>query len=212
MATYKITPNEVMAAIQDKNLEAAPGRFGENSKEVFEYVIKYKGKLNKPEEYENIAIRANSDGSILRLKDVARIEFGAYSYSSLTRLNGKKGIVIGVMQLAGSNANEIQIAINKLMEKAAKDFPNGIKYNIFYSTKIALDQSIDQVKHTLIEAFILGIYCRVYLSSGFPFYIDSGYCGSGCNIGYILFHAVIRLFYQPAHTFRSCTRDWYRSR
>jgi HAE1 family hydrophobic/amphiphilic exporter-1 len=155
MATYQVTPNEIMAAIQDKSLEAAPGRFGEKSKEVFEYVIKYKGKLNKPEQYENIAIRANADGTILRLKDVARIEFGAYSYASLTRLNGKKGIVIGVVQLAGSNSNEIQIAINKLMEKSAKDFPDGIKQNIFYSTKVALDQSIDQVKHTLIEAFIL---------------------------------------------------------
>ncbi|WP_316788559.1 efflux RND transporter permease subunit [Pedobacter frigoris] len=155
MATYQVTPNDVMRAIQDKSLEAAPGRFGEKSNEVFEYVIKYKGKLNKPEEYENIAIRANTDGTILRLKDVARIEFGAYSYSSLTRLNGKKGVVIGVIQLAGSNSNEIQIAINKLMEKSAKDFPSGIKHNIFYSTKVALDQSIDQVKHTLIEAFIL---------------------------------------------------------
>ncbi|MFN0255436.1 efflux RND transporter permease subunit [Pedobacter ureilyticus] len=155
MATYKVTPNEVMGAIQDKSLEAAPGKFGERSKEVFEYVIKYKGKLTKPEEYENIAIRSNADGSILRLKDVARVELGAYSYNSLTRLNGKKGIVIGVIQLAGSNSNEIQIAINKLMEKASKDFPKEIKHNIFYSTKVALDQSIDQVIHTLIEAFIL---------------------------------------------------------
>lgn len=107
MSNYKVTPNEIMSAIQDKSLEAAPGRFGEKSKEVFEYVIKYKGKLTKPEEYENIAIRANADGSILHLKDVARIEFGAYSYSSVTRLNGKKGIVIGVIQLAGSNSNDI---------------------------------------------------------------------------------------------------------
>jgi HAE1 family hydrophobic/amphiphilic exporter-1 len=155
MSTYQVTPKEVMSAIQDKSLEAAPGRFGEKSNEVFEYVIKYKGKLTKPEEYENIAIRANSDGSVLRLKDVARIEFGAYSYSSLTRLNGKKGIVIGVIQLAGSNSNEIQVAINKLLEKSAKDFPSGIKHNVFYSTKVALDQSIDQVKHTLLEAFLL---------------------------------------------------------
>ncbi len=155
MATYKVTPNEVMGAIQDKSLEAAPGKFGERSNEVFEYVIKYKGKLTKPEEYENIAIRTNSDGSILRLKDVARVELGAYSYNSLTRLNGQKGIVIGVIQLAGSNSNDIQIAINKLLEKAAKDFPKGIKHNVFYSTKVALDQSIDQVIHTLIEAFLL---------------------------------------------------------
>ncbi|WP_409416352.1 efflux RND transporter permease subunit [Flavobacterium sp. PS2] len=155
MATYQVTPNEVMKAIQDKSLEAAPGKFGERSKEVFEYVIKYKGKLTKPEEYENIAVRANADGSILRLKDVARIELGAYSYNSLTRLNGKKGVVIGIIQLAGSNSNEIQVAINKLMEKSAKNFPAGIKQNVFYSTKVSLDQSIDQVKHTLVEAFIL---------------------------------------------------------
>ncbi|RYF25915.1 MAG: efflux RND transporter permease subunit [Flavobacteriales bacterium] len=155
MATYKVAPAEVMRAIQDKSLEAAPGKFGERSNEVFEYVIKYKGKLTKPEEYENIAIRSNPDGSKLHLKDVARIELGAYSYNSLTRLNGKKGIVIGVIQLAGSNSNDIQIAINKLMLKASKDFPKGIKHNIFYSTKVALDQSIDQVIHTLIEAFIL---------------------------------------------------------
>ncbi|RKR82316.1 HAE1 family hydrophobic/amphiphilic exporter-1 [Mucilaginibacter gracilis] len=155
LAAYKITPAEVMAAIQDKNLEAAPGKLGERSSEVFEYIIKYKGKLTKPEEYENIAIRANTDGSVLRLKDVARVELGAYSYTSVTHLNGHDGIAIGLIQLAGSNANEIQIAVDKVMEKAAKDFPVGIKYNQFYRTKTALDESIDQVEHTLIEAFIL---------------------------------------------------------
>ena len=155
MAAYKITPNEVMAAIQDKNLEAAPGKLGERSSETFEYVIKYKGKLTKPEEYENIAIRANSDGSVLHLKDVARVELGSYSYTSATHLNGKEGIGIGLIQLAGSNANEIQLAVDKLMEKAAKDFPAGIKYNQFYRTKTALDESISQVEHTLVEAFIL---------------------------------------------------------
>ncbi|HEY4197511.1 MAG TPA: efflux RND transporter permease subunit, partial [Mucilaginibacter sp.] len=155
MATYKITPAEVMSAIQDKNLEAAPGKLGERSKEVFEYVIKYKGKLTKPEEYENIAIRANADGSVLHLKDVARVELGSYSYTSVTHLNGHDGIAIGIIQLAGSNANEIQIAVDKLMEKSAKDFPSGIKFNNFYRTKTALDESISQVEHTLVEAFIL---------------------------------------------------------
>ncbi|HEY8780509.1 MAG TPA: efflux RND transporter permease subunit [Mucilaginibacter sp.] len=155
MAAYKVTPAEVMAAIQDKNMEAAPGKLGERSKEVFEYVIKYKGKLTKPDEYENIAIRANADGSVLHLKDVARVELGAYSYTSLTRLNGHNGIAIGIIQLAGSNANEIQIAVDALMEKASKDFPAGIKYNNFYRTKTALDESITQVEHTLLEAFIL---------------------------------------------------------
>ena len=155
MATYKLTPNEVMAAIQDKNLEAAPGKFGESSKESFEFVIKYKGKLNQPEDYSNIIIRSNTDGSFLRLRDVARVELGAYTYGSETRINGKVGVNIGIMQLAGSNANEIQIAIQEFMEKASKDFPAGVKYLVLYNTKDALDQSIDQVKHTLIEAFIL---------------------------------------------------------
>jgi len=155
MAAYNITPAEVTAAIQDKNLEAAPGRFGERSNEAFEYVIKYKGKLTTPEEYQNIAIRANADGSVLRLKDVARVELGAYSYNSVSNLNGHDGIIIGIIQLSGSNANEIQIAIDKLMEKASKNFPVGIKYNQFYRTKTDLDESINQVEHTLVEAFIL---------------------------------------------------------
>ena len=91
MSNYQVSSNEVMKAIQDKILEAAPGKFGQHSQEVFEYVIKYKGKLTKTEEYENIAIRSNADRSVLRLKDVARVELGAFSYNSSTRLSGKKG-------------------------------------------------------------------------------------------------------------------------
>jgi HAE1 family hydrophobic/amphiphilic exporter-1 len=129
---------------------------------VFEYIIKYKGKLTKPEEYENIAIRANADGSVLHLKDVARVELGAYSYSSGTRLNGKDAVGVGIIQLAGSNANEVQIAVDKVMEKASKEFPVGIKYNQFYRVKTALDESVSQVVHTLIEAFIL-VFIVVFL-------------------------------------------------
>jgi HAE1 family hydrophobic/amphiphilic exporter-1 len=155
LQTYHLTPAEVMAAIQDKSLESAPGRFGQSSKEIFEYVIKYKGKLTKPEEYENIPIRTNSDGSFLRLKDVARVELGSYQYAATTRINGNTGAGIAVIQLAGSNSNEIQIAVEKLMKKVEKDFPVGIKYYTFYTTKTALDESISQVTHTLIEAFVL---------------------------------------------------------
>ncbi|QNK61372.1 efflux RND transporter permease subunit [Pedobacter sp. PAMC26386] len=155
MATYNLTPSEVMAVIKDKNLEAAPGKFGESSKNAFEYVLKYKGKLTKPEEYQNIIIRSNADGSFLRLKDVARVELGSYTYSNLTRVNTKPGLNIAIQQLSGSNANEIQIAITKFMKKAEKEFPKGVSYDVVYSTKTSLDQSIDQVIHTLIEAFIL---------------------------------------------------------
>lgn len=162
MAAYDLAPKDVMAAIQDKSLEAAPGKFGESSAESFEYVIKYKGKLTKPEDYENIVIRSNGDGSMLRLKDVARVEFGAYTYGNYTRVNGQPGINIASFQLAGSNSNEIQIAIMKLMDKASKDFPKGVKHLILYNTKDTLDLSIEQVKHTLIEAFIL-VFIVVFL-------------------------------------------------
>lgn len=162
MTSYNITPREVMGAIQDKNLEAAPGKFGESSTESFEYVIKYKGKLNKPADYENIIVRTNPDGSLLRLKDVARIEFGSYTYGNFSRLNGKASTNIMVIQLPGSNANDIQVSINELMEKAEKNFPKGVKYATIYNTKVMLDASISQVKSTLVEAFLL-VFVVVYL-------------------------------------------------
>ncbi|MFN3754490.1 efflux RND transporter permease subunit [Flavobacterium sp.] len=162
MANYNLTPREVIGAIQDKNLEAAPGRFGEASKEAFEYVIKYKGKLNNSGEYENIVIRSNADGSVLRLKDVARVELGSYTYASSTRIDGKSGLNIGIFQLPGSNSSDVQIAIKEMMEKASKDFPKDVKHLILYNTKDSLDLSIAQVKSTLIEAFIL-VFIVVFL-------------------------------------------------
>ncbi|MCF6132494.1 efflux RND transporter permease subunit [Flavobacterium wongokense] len=162
MAAYRLSSQEVLAAIQDKNLEAAPGRFGESSKEAFEYVIKYKGKLNQPLEYENIVIHSNADGSVLRLKDVARVEFGSYTYGSSTRIDGKSGLNIGIFQLPGSNSSDVQIAIKEMMEKASKDFPKDVKHLILYNTKDSLDMSISQVKSTLIEAFLL-VFLVVFL-------------------------------------------------
>lgn len=162
MASYNLTPQEVMAAIQDKNLEAAPGRFGESSDEAFEYVIKYKGKLNTPDQYENIVIHSNANGSVLRLKDVGRIELGSYTYGSSTRIDGKSGLNIGIYQLPGSNSSDVQIAIKEMMEKVSKDFPKDVKHIILYNTKDSLDLSIAQVKSTLIEAFIL-VFIVVFL-------------------------------------------------
>ncbi|ADB36883.1 efflux RND transporter permease subunit [Spirosoma linguale] len=157
-----LSPQEVLSAIREQNLEAAPGKIGENSREAFEYVIKYKGKLNQPEQYENIILKANTDGSLIQLKDVARIEFGSFTYSGDTRVNGKPSVGIAINQMAGSNANDIQVAILSIMDKAAGAFPKGINYTIGYSTKTFLDESIDQVTHTLIEAFIL-VFIVVFL-------------------------------------------------
>jgi len=155
LAAYTLSPQEVLGAIQDQSLEAAPGKFGENSKEALEFAIKYKGKLKTVEDFQNIVIRSNADGSALYLRDVARIELGAASYTNENKADGLVGVAFGINQTAGSNANEIQIAINKLMEKASHSFPKGVKYNVIFSTKTQLDDSINQVKTTLIEAFLL---------------------------------------------------------
>src|SRR5678809_994906 len=88
LAANNLSPQDVLNAIKDQNIEAAPGRLGQSSPESFEYIIKYKGKLNKNADYENMVVKANGDGSLLHLKDVARVEFGAYSYTSSNRLNG----------------------------------------------------------------------------------------------------------------------------
>lgn len=155
MAAYGLTPQEVSAAIQSQNLEAAPGSFGQMSNEPLQYVMKYRGKYALPEEYENIVIRANTDGSLLRLRDVARIEFGAYSYTVNTKANGKPGVVLAVYQSPGSNANKVETELRKVLEKASLSFPSGVEYSIPFSSKKVVDESIEQVQHTLIEAFLL---------------------------------------------------------
>ncbi|WP_210521311.1 efflux RND transporter permease subunit [Hymenobacter terricola] len=162
MAAYKIGTQEVLDAIADQNLEAAPGKFGESANEAFEYVIKYDGKLNRPADYENFVIRANADGSVLRLRDVARVELGAYTYVSQTRINGKPAIAMIIAQLSGSNANDIQIEVGKMLAKDSKSYPKGVHNLMLYSTKKALDASIEQVLHTLVEAFIL-VFLVVFL-------------------------------------------------
>lgn len=157
LAAYHLTPEEVITAINHQNLEAAPGRLGEGSESSFEYAIKYKGKMNQEVDYENIVIRADSHGRVMRLKDVARVELGSldHVYASAVSTRGKSDVGLFVYQVPGSNANEIQTAIYELMKQQAKSFPAGIKYNLSYSTKDFLDEAIEQVTHTLVEAFIL---------------------------------------------------------
>nr|WP_068890333.1 efflux RND transporter permease subunit [Pedobacter panaciterrae] len=162
MAAYSITPTEVMAAVKSKNQEAAPGRFGESSNRSFEYVLKYSGKYTKPEEYGNMIIRTNADGTMLKLKDVAKVELGSYTYNSLNTVHDKQSVLFEVVQLPGSNSREIQTHVAEFLKTAEKDFPPGIKQQILYNTKDMLDQSIDQVEHTLLEAFIL-VFIVVYI-------------------------------------------------
>lgn len=155
LAANNISAQDVLDAIKQQNLEAAPGRFGEGSTQSYEYILKYKGKFNQGQDYENIILKANADGSSLKLKDVARVEFGSFTYSASTKVMGKPGTGLAIFQTAGSNANDILIAVDKVLEKASLSFPKGIHYFNMYSAKEFLDASIDQVKETLIEAFIL---------------------------------------------------------
>lgn len=155
LSAYNLTPAEISAAIQSQNLEAAPGRFGDRTDEAMEYVMRYKGKFTEPQQYENIVVRAQNDGSVLRLKDIAEVEFAAYNYAITSKSNKKEAVSMAVYQMAGSNANEVQIELMKKMEELSKSFPDKMVYKIPFATKESLDQSINQVIMTLIEAFIL---------------------------------------------------------
>ncbi|MBL4674842.1 MAG: efflux RND transporter permease subunit [Mucilaginibacter sp.] len=155
MATYGLIPNDINNALAEQNIEAAPGKLGENSKQSFEYVLKYKGRLKKPVEFENIVIRSAKGGQLLRLKDVARVELGALTYNTETVTNGDASIALAVYQSAGSNAHEMINEVQKTLDNAAKSFPQGVSVYTIFSANEFLDVSIEKVIHTLIEAFIL---------------------------------------------------------
>ncbi len=155
MANYGLSTTDVTNAINEQSLEAAAGSLGQNAGESFEYVIKYKGRYKTAEEYENIFIKALGQGKFLQLKDVAKVELDAFSYSSLSLSKGNPGLSFGVFQTPGSNAQEIIEEIYVKLETLKKDFPEGIDYLINYDTNKFLTASIDKVKETLIEAFLL---------------------------------------------------------
>lgn len=155
LTAYNLSPREVIQAIEGQNREAAPGRFGQGSEEVFEYVLKYKGKLNEPKDYEDIIVKANNDGSVIRVKDLARVSFGSFSYAANSRLNGGPTSGIALLQTAGSNANEILIEAERQIEEFSRELPAGIEPIVMFNAKDFLDESISQVNRTLIEAFIL---------------------------------------------------------
>jgi hydrophobic/amphiphilic exporter-1 (mainly G- bacteria), HAE1 family len=162
LTANNLSAQDVLNAIRDQNLEAAPGRFGQNSTASFEYILKYKGKMSQNADYENIILKSSVDGSVVRLKDVARVEFGAFAYSANTLISGKPGIGIALFQTAGSNANDILTAAEEVMNKAARNFPKGIGYFNMYSAKEFLDESIAQVVETLVIAFVL-VFLVVYI-------------------------------------------------
>ena len=155
MSTYGLIPSDIITALSEQNLEAAPGRLGESNGQSFEYILKYKGKLAQPTEFENVIIKADKSGNILRLKDVARVEMGALNYSVATTSMNNPGIAMAVFQSPGSNARNVIIEAKKVLDEASKTFPTGVKYEILVDANEFLDSSISKVLRTLLEAFIL---------------------------------------------------------
>ncbi len=155
MAQYGLMPTDISAALAEQNIEAAPGQFGENGNQSFQYVMRYKGRLQNEQEFEDIIIRANADGEILRLKDVADVELGRLSYGFHSTTNGHIGCSAIVFQSPGSNATEVVKSIEKELEKFQKEAPKGIKIITSMSVNDFLFESIHEVVKTLIEAFVL---------------------------------------------------------
>jgi HAE1 family hydrophobic/amphiphilic exporter-1 len=159
MLSYNISANEVISSLQKQNISAAPGKVGEGSGQLdnqLQYVIKYGGKFFEPKQYEEIALRANPDGTILRLKDISNIEFGSMSYGMVSKTDGKPSASIMLKQRPGSNASEVIASVKeKMTELKGTSFPPGMEFNIAYDVSRFLDASIHEVLRTLIEAFLL---------------------------------------------------------
>ncbi len=156
MAQYGLMPKDVIAALNEQNIEAAPGQLGENAPDVtFQYMLKYKGRLATPEEFGEIVIRANESGELLRLKTIADVELGSLSYAIDTRSNGHEGITAMIYQSAGSNATQIINEIKALLEAEKRNFPPGVTYDILLDSNDFLFASIHEVIKTLLEAFVL---------------------------------------------------------
>ena len=162
MAQYKLIPNDVATALAEQNIEAAPGQFGERGNQTFQYTIRYKGRLQKPEEFENIVIKALDNGEVLRLKDIAQIELGRLTYSYNNMVNGHKAVSCIVYQMAGTNATQTISDIEKMLKEYESTLPSGMKINIAQSANDFLFASIHEVLKTLIEAFIL-VFIVVYI-------------------------------------------------
>ncbi|MCV9934291.1 efflux RND transporter permease subunit [Flavobacterium sp. LS1R47] len=159
MLSYNISANEVISSLQKQNISAAPGKVGEASGQLdsqVQYVIKYGGKFFEPKQYEEVPLRANSDGTILKLKDISKIELGSMSYGMVSKTDGKPSASIMLKQRPGSNASEVIASVKaKMAELKGTSFPPGMNYNIAYDVSRFLDASIDEVLVTLIEAFLL---------------------------------------------------------
>ncbi|MGV7107972.1 efflux RND transporter permease subunit [Flavobacterium sp. U410] len=155
MASHSLVPNDITTLLSEQNIEAAPGQFGEDSDQSFQYTLKYKGRLQSVKEFEQIVVKSTESGEVLLLGDVARIELGAQNYASSTLINGHQAVAVAIAQTAGSNAQEVIEGCIKVLEQSKVSFPKGVEYASMVNANDFLEESISKVIHTLIEAFIL---------------------------------------------------------
>ena len=162
MAQYNLVPGDISGVLAEQNIEAAPGQFGERGNQTFQYTIRYKGRLQQTEEFEDIVIKALPNGEVLRLGDVARIELGRLAYTFNNTVNGHKAVTCIVFQMAGTNATETINNLLDVIHKAEESLPAGLKINVAQNANDFLYASIHEVIKTLIEAFIL-VFIVVYV-------------------------------------------------
>ena len=158
MRAYSISVEEVMDAMKEQSIIGRPGRLGQSSgmaAQSLEYVLTYKGRFNRPEEYENIIIRANAEGELIKLKDIAKVEIGSEFFDIYSNLDGKPSAAIVLKQNAGSNATKVIEEVKGKLDELKKNFPPGVDYKISYDVSKFLDASVEQVTDTLRDAFIL---------------------------------------------------------
>src|SRR3954454_13890794 len=159
MRAYKVSSADIMKAIKEQSMIGSPGRLGQatgRTSQTIEYVLTWVGRYNKPEQYEQIILRANPKGEILRLKDVAQVVLGSSFYDLYSDLDGYPSAAIVLKQIPGSNAADVIKQVKaKLEEIKAQSFPPGMDYKITYDVSAFLDASIEKVLHTLFEAFVL---------------------------------------------------------
>ncbi|MBL7985555.1 MAG: efflux RND transporter permease subunit [Flavobacteriales bacterium] len=158
MRAYNISAEEVMKAMEEQSLIARPGRLGQSSginAQALEYVLIYQGQFNEPEQYRNIIIRANEEGEMIKLRDIADVELGSEFFDIYSNLDGKPSASIVLKQTLGSNASEVIAQVKEKLKEQAAFMPPGIDYKVSYDVSTFLDASIEQVLHTLLEAFLL---------------------------------------------------------
>ncbi|MBZ5857681.1 efflux RND transporter permease subunit [Flavihumibacter profundi] len=158
MTGYGISTDDVVNSLKQQNVEAAPGKIGESSgrkAQSLQYVLKYTGKYNTRDQYENVVVKSEAGGGLIRLKDIAEVDFGSQEYDVISKENGKPSAAIMLKQRPGSNAREVISNIKQRMEELKQNFPPGLDYTIGYDVSAFLDASIHEVVKTLVEAFLL---------------------------------------------------------